>query len=342
VLVLTVPAQNLRVVLDTATEKGAPAADICAAVGLDPRLLDDANARVLLEVASDTYDESARRTGDDAFGLHVAERSDYFAFDALGLAVSAKQNLKDAIEHLGPAITALHGTRMELEVIGDQARLAISMPEESIRPCRHRTEAYMARVVRMIELATGARPLLRRVAFRYEKPASVAEHERVFASPIVFGAPRNEIAMDRSILEAPLVRADAHLSHVLDQHVKDLAARMPAVQAIADQVRRYVRDAFPRGDSSIESIGKRMGMGARTLQRWLRDEGTSHRQIVEQVRHELALRYLVETRMPIKEVAVFLGYSELRAFYRAFERWTGLAPAAYRKNTMSGRLNDPD
>ena len=77
-----------------------------------------------------------------------------------------------------------------------------------------------------------------------------------------------------------------------------------------------------------------MGMGARTLQRWLRDEGTSHRQIVEQVRHELALRYLVETRMPIKEVAVFLGYAELRAFYRAFERWTGLAPAAYRKKAL--------
>jgi AraC-like DNA-binding protein len=330
----TVPAHHLRVVLDTATEKGAPATEICSAVGLDARLLDDMEARVPLEVASDLYDECARRAADDAFGLHVAERSDYFAFDALGLAISTKENIREAFEHLGPAITALHGTRMELDIVGQQAHLAIQLPEENVRPCRHRTEAYMARVVRMIELATGTRPQLRRVTFRCERPSSVSEHERVFAAPLLFGAPRNEIAMDRSILDAPLVRADPHLSQVLDQHVRDLAARMPAVQAVADRVRRYVRDAFPRGDAGIESIGKRMGMGARTLQRWLRDEGTSHRQIVEQVRHELALRYLVETRMPIKEVAVFLGYSELRAFYRAFERWTGLAPAAYRKKAL--------
>jgi AraC-like DNA-binding protein len=106
------------------------------------------------------------------------------------------------------------------------------------------------------------------------------------------------------------------------------------MQTLADQVRRYVRDAFPRGDFRLESIGRRMGMGARTLQRSLSAEGTSHRQVVEQVRHEFALHYLVETRMPIKEVADVLGYSELRAFYRAFERWTGLPPAAYRRQAQ--------
>lgn len=330
-IVQTVPAQNLRVVLDTAAERGAPAAAICEAVGLDPRLLDDAAARVPLEIASDTYDEAARRTADEAFGLHVAERSDFFAFDALGLAVSTKQNLKQAFEHLQPAIVALHGIRMELDVVGELAHLAVTLPEEGLRPCRHRTEAFVARVVRMIELATGNRPQLRRVAFKYERPASVAEHERIFASLLGFRAPHNAITLDRAVLEAPLVRADPHLSQVLDAHVRELAARMPAALSVADQVRRYVREAFPRGDPSIESIGKRMGMGARTLQRWLKDERTSHRRIVEQVRHELALRYLVETRMPIKEVAALLGYSELRAFYRAFERWTGLAPAAYRR-----------
>ena len=161
-MVLTVPAQNLRVVLDTAAEKGARVTEICEAVGLDQRLLDDSNARVPLEIASNTYDESAKRARDDAFGLHVAERSDYFAFDALGLAISAKQNLRQAFEHLSPAITALNGTRMELDIVGDQAHLAMSLPEEGLRPCRHRTESYMARVVRMIELATGSRPRLRR------------------------------------------------------------------------------------------------------------------------------------------------------------------------------------
>ena len=160
----------------------------------------------------------------------------------------------------------------------------------------------------------------------------MSEHERVFSAPLAFRAPRNEVVVDAAVLDVPLVRADPRLSEVLDQHVRDLVERMPAEQSLSDQVRRTVRDAFPRGDFGLEAVGRRMGMGARTLQRSLSSEGASHRQIVEQVRHEFALHYLAETRVPIKEVASLLGYSELRAFYRAFERWTGLPPAAYRRS----------
>jgi AraC-like DNA-binding protein len=184
----------------------------------------------------------------------------------------------------------------------------------------------------MFALATGVGLHVRSVAFWHGRPPDVSEHERVFAALLSFGAPRHELVFDAALLEVPLVRADPRLSSVLDQHVRDLVARMPAVQSLADQVRRYIRDAVPRGDFDLESIGRRMGMGGRTLQRGLSLEGTSHRQIVERVRHEFALHYLVETRMPIKEVASLLGYAGLRAFYRAFERWTGLPPAAYRRS----------
>jgi AraC-like DNA-binding protein len=332
-MVLKVPAHHLRVVLDTAVEKGAAAGELCQTVGLDARLLDDLEARVPLEMATALYDESARRTGDGGFGLHVAERSDYFAFDALGFAISTKQNLREAFEHLAAAITALQGTRMELDVVADTAHLTFELPEEPTRPCRHRTEAYMARVVRMIELATGARPKASRVAFRHAEPDEVSEHERIFRAPLAFGAPRNELVIEQRVLDVPLVRADPRLSEVLDRHVRDLVQRMPAEQTLADQVRRYVRDAFPHGDFGLESIGRRMGLAPRTLQRQLSAEGTSYRQVLEQARQELALRYLAETRTPIKEVAVLLGYSELQAFYRAFERWTGLPPAAYRRKS---------
>ena len=332
-MVLTVPAHHLRIVLDTAVEKGASAKELSHTIGVELDVLDDAQARVPLEAATGLYNACAERTGDTAFGLHVAERSDFFAFDALGFAIRSKNNFREVFEHLAAAITALQGVRMELDVVEDAAYLSFELPEEPTEPCRHRTEAYMARVIRMMELATGARPRPRRVAFRHPKPGDVSEHERIFAAPLAFGAPRNELVFDRSVLEIPLVRADLRLSQVLDQHISDLVERMPAQQTLTDQVRRYVRDAFPRGDFGLESIGRRMGVGARTLQRQLSAEGTSYRQIIEQARQELALRYLAETQTPIKEVAVLLGYSELQAFYRAFERWTGLPPAAYRRRS---------
>lgn len=329
----TVPAHHLRIVLDTAASKGANARELCASVGLDPALLEGPEARTPAEIALALYEGAAAQTGDSAFGLHVAERSDFFAFDALGFAIAAKKNLSEAFAHLGPAISALHGTRMELDVVGSAAHLSFELPEEAGQPCRHRAEAYTARVVRMFVLATGVGLRPRRVSLRHDRPENVSEHERVFAAPLAFNVPRHEIVLDAVLLDVPLVRADPRLSDVLDRHVRDLVARMPAVQSLSDQVRRYIRDAVPRADFDLDSIGRRMGMGGRTLQRGLCGEGTSHRQIVEQVRHEFALHYLVETRTPIKEVASLLGYSELRAFYRAFERWTGLLPpAAYRRS----------
>jgi AraC-like DNA-binding protein len=329
---LTVPAPHLRIVLDTAVALGASTDELCSAAGLSRGAFDDPEARASLEATSALYETAAMRTGDVAFGLHVAERSDFFAFDALGFAISAKGSLREAFEQLAPSIRALQGTRMDLDVIDGVAHLAFDLPEQAAGlPCRHRTEAYMARVVRTIALATGTAPPLRRVAFRHGRPPDAREHERIFAAPLVFGAPHNRLSLDAAILDAPLVRADPRLSAVLDRHLKDLVAKMPALVSLAERVRRYVRDAFPRGRFDVESVGQRMGVGSRTLQRSLNAEGTSHREIVEDVRREFALHYLAETRMPLKEIASLLGYSEPRAFYRAFERWTGLPPTSYRR-----------
>jgi AraC-like DNA-binding protein len=331
-MVLTVPAPHLRIVLDTAVALGASMEELCSAAGMERGAFDDPEARVSIEATSALYETAALRTGDGAFGLHVAERSDFFAFDALGFAISAKGSLREAFEQLAPSIRALQGTKIDLAVLDGAAHLAFDLPEQAAGlPCRHRTEAYMARVVRTIALATGTPPAPKRVTFRHARPADTAEHERIFAAPLAFGAPRNRLSLDAAVLDAPLVRADPRLSAVLDRHLKDLVARMPAAVSLAERVRRYVRDAFPRGRFDVESVGQRMGMGARTLQRSLNSEGTSHREIVEEVRREFALHYLAGTRMPIKEIAALLGYSEPRAFHRAFERWTGLPPASYRR-----------
>lgn len=335
---LMVPAHYLRFVLDTAAEKGADVAELCAAAGIAPQLLDDVRSSTPIATASALYEHAARRTGDDAFGLHVAERSDFYAFDALGFAIATKRNLREAFERLAPAIMTLQGTHIELDVTGDVTTYLCELPEEGVMPCRHRTEAYLARVVRTIELATGARPHLHSVSFRHAAPRDTSEHERIFAAPVAFGAARNGFVLDSAVLAAPFTRSDRRLSRVLDQHVRDLVASRPVDVGLVDRVRRYVREAFPHGDYGVEAIGRRVALSGCTLQRRLSEEGSSHRQIVEQVRHELALHYLVETRLPIKEIADLLGYSELRAFYRAFERWTGLPPAAYRSRARTGSL----
>ncbi|HWO08502.1 MAG TPA: helix-turn-helix transcriptional regulator, partial [Polyangiaceae bacterium] len=78
-------------------------------------------------------------------------------------------------------------------------------------------------------------------------------------------------------------------------------------------------------------IARRLGLGERTLQRRLRDEGTSFAALLDEARAELARSYLGDSKLAIFEVAYLLGYSEPSAFNRAFRRWTGKSPREYRE-----------
>jgi AraC-like DNA-binding protein len=73
-------------------------------------------------------------------------------------------------------------------------------------------------------------------------------------------------------------------------------------------------------------------MSERTLQRRLGGEGTSVQALLDEVRHRISLRQLAESRQSIAEISYLLGFAEVRAFHRAFKRWTGSTPAVYRQS----------
>ena len=82
---------------------------------------------------------------------------------------------------------------------------------------------------------------------------------------------------------------------------------------------------------SAETVADHLRMSARTLSRRLADEGTSHKAILDELRADLARRYLEDAELAISEVAFLLGFSEPSAFHRAFKRWTGQTPSQFRK-----------
>jgi AraC-like DNA-binding protein len=88
------------------------------------------------------------------------------------------------------------------------------------------------------------------------------------------------------------------------------------------------------GDPSVESVARRMHMSPRTLHRRLQEAETSYRVVVDDLRQDLALRYLAEDRLAIAEAAYLLGFSEASAFHRSFKRWTGRTPADYRRDAL--------
>src|SRR6185295_5568320 len=93
------------------------------------------------------------------------------------------------------------------------------------------------------------------------------------------------------------------LAAVLDRHAEELLAKHPRPDSVVDRARALISAELRGGDPSLERIAQRLGLSPRTLQRRLRDQGSSHNELLDQMRKDLALKYLREPQMALCEVA---------------------------------------
>jgi AraC-like DNA-binding protein len=330
----TVPWIRAQFVMNAieAAFPGNTARDVADAVGLhNPN---ESEPPITLAQLDALYEEGARRTADEAFGLHLAEHSDPRMFDLLGYALINGKNLADAFEKLRPYLRTIHGNEeLMLVVDGDRARFAYRVTDDR-RPSRHRCEAYLGIVFKMAGVALGKMVPPVAVTFEHSAPQDVSEHRRFFGTQVFFDCPVNELVFAAELLEAPIANADPILAALLDRYIKELSAGAQKGDrtTLAGEVRRLIYESFREGDHSARAIAKQLDMSCRTLQRRLRLESTSHHDILDEARQELALRYLRESTMPIGRIAKLLGYATVGAFYDAFHRWMSVTPADYRKS----------
>jgi AraC-like DNA-binding protein len=134
----------------------------------------------------------------------------------------------------------------------------------------------------------------------------------------------------RELLDLPLLEANPELQRILEAQVIAALQKLPKGAVTTDAVRRHLAAELSKGAPTLEQVAPRLRMSPRTLHRRLEEERTSYRVILNEVRRELATRYLQERQLAIGEIAFVLGFSEPSAFHRAFKRWTGHAPLDYR------------
>jgi AraC-like DNA-binding protein len=128
----------------------------------------------------------------------------------------------------------------------------------------------------------------------------------------------------------------------MKQHLERVLAEIPQEDEVLASVQRAVAESMREGDPNLARVAKKMAMSPRTLQRQLKEQGMEFKQLVDDTRRRFALSYLRNRRNTLTEIAFLLGYSEASAFNRAFKRWTGSTPLAYRsKDTSTAALRAP-
>ncbi len=310
-----------------AEARGADRRALLAAARIGEDALVDLDGRIPLAAMYDLLEAASAALDDPLLGLRWIASLTLEDLDALGFLMITSPTLRDALERVSRYQRVFNdGERFELEVGEDAAHLAY-VPYGPERPAHHLMAqlAFGDFVVNggaAVGGLTGARVRLRADGDR-------AEHERMLGVAVELRAPIDEVVVPLEVLERPLPDANPLLHRFFARYAEGMLERLPRPASLAERVEQLLADRLSSGDVDVEAIARSLGMSARTLQRRLAEEHTSFKAAIDSVRRRQAL-LLLDGGAAIAEVAWMLGYSEPSAFHRAFRRWTGRTPEAWR------------
>ena len=330
----TVQAKAVEKIVNAAAAHGVQPGHLYDAVQLDPSVLLDPDNRIPFAQLVALYEKAAELTGDNDFGLHLGQSINPTAFDVVGYCALNSPTLGAAFARVARYHSIwTDGALFILETSNDTSAIVYSYIDPSIHETRQDAEVTLAIVTNLCRNIASAEFAPTSVEFQHDAPRDTNEHIKIFRCPIEFRASSNRLTFPTSFLSLPIAKADASLCALLDRHAEELLAKFPPRDSLVDQVRSIITSELRGGDPSLERIADQLSLTPRTLQRKLQELGTSHNELLDHMRRQLAMRYLREPEMAICEVAYLLGFSESSSFHRAFKRWTGVTPKEFRKRT---------
>lgn len=277
------------------------------------------------------------QTGDPLVGLHMAESYNPGALDILGYVILSCRNVGEALEKFARYARLLNdGMRVELVREGKtafcRATYVEGMDNYLLRSPQHAIDATWGGLAREMRRLAGTPLGATAVWFRHAAPtpASVAEYNRVLGAAVRFGAAEDRFIFPSAHLDQPLPSANPMLLDVFEQHARAALPAIGAEPSCADQVARVLSQKLKGSAPALEEIARELSMSSRNLQRTLRGAGTSYQLLLDAARRDLAIRHLANPATSAGQVGFLLGFSEPSAFHRAFRRWTGKPPSAFR------------
>lgn len=312
---------------------------VLACYGLDLDHIDPA-AEIDRALEMRILTEVALRVRDPLAGLKVGEHfalAGYGPFVMLLLSCdNTYQAFQEGIRYQD--LTFLMG-RMHFDPGEQSSALVLTPPQLPLPVRRVRIDGEVSgtlKLLRDMQAGIGTRLAPARVEMPYPAPAEAASYERQFQCPVQFGSDLARIWIPNSYLAIRLPTADP-VAHRLYRQQCDalLQQRSALVGSVTDRVRQHL-SLFDQDYPAIGALASAFGVAERTLRRQLHAEGGSYRALLDQVRADKARQLLAEQQLSVEAVARRLGFAEPASFIRAFQRWSGATPAAWRRAQQGG------
>ncbi|MFD3228045.1 AraC-like transcriptional regulator QhpR [Rahnella aceris] len=316
--------------------KGADVDRVFGICHINPELLQQPTLSLGLTNYCQVLEEAAAQSGCDNFGLHYGKQFKPQSLGLIGYIGLCSSSAETALQNVVNAFPFhQHNTLTRLVDKGDHYRFDYQVRHGSILCRRQDAELTLGMILNLLRHGLGKNWAPREVHFEHPRPQQWHEHCKVFDAPVYFDQPYNSLLIVKRDLQRAMPERDQTLLLVMQDAIRRLNADAPSQQSVTDNVRSRVRQALLRGEPVLDEVAEKMGMSPSSLQRRLREQNLTFTQLVDNVRCELATHYLQQQQLPISEMALLLGYSEVSAFSRAFRRWFGVSPRQWRQTAAS-------
>ena len=195
------------------------------------------------------------------------------------------------------------------------------------------TDFSLAILTDMCRTNFGSELHISEVQLRREQPENPTPWQEFFACPIQFGAAQDSFLIDHDTANKPLPSANVPMANTFDAILTEQLATTFETDLLGRCKAHLLRE-LTSGTPSLNQLATALGMSQRTLLRKLGEIPLTYQKLLDEVRHELARRYLDDPGKSVTEIAFLLGFSEQSAFTRAFGRWSGMSPSTYRENVV--------
>lgn len=310
------------------------ASEFLANTGLTARALEEPNTRVPFEVYVSLFERARMLTGEPGIGIFLGLRRRISMYGFLGFAAMSASTLREALElavQFSPLVTT--AITMTLHVSADLAALRF---EENF-DARGRSDigsfALLIGLDQMAKALTG-RDVPGEAHLAFPRPAYFDRFESTLGK-MRFDQPVTQLVFDAQVLSLPLVTPDRAGLRLAREHCERALRDLGLDGGIVERVRALISGGD--GVRSLEQVASQLRMSARTLKRRLAAQQISYSELLERERCRRAQLLLCSSELSLLEITERLGYSTLPNFARAFRRWTGQTPSAYRRMGSAGR-----
>lgn len=325
----TIGVPRVVQLLKGAARSGVDIPQLLASCGIERRLLDDPETRIDRDTFIHLLVMIMKETEDEFVGLGQGLRSKPGTFSMMAHAVINCSSLGKAIQR-GIRFYDMFDLHMSSQlIVRDGTASIISHASNRLDFREVILESLFMLTRQFMSWLVGQQLTLLRVEFDFPNPHD--DTEALFDCPLIFSAKSNRIVFSADYLDLPLAQNELSLSRFLKNSLTELMKSDQRQMGLAAQIRVLLSKEYGYNFPDFSDVCDSLNMTPQTLRRRLKDTGTSYQRIKDAIREEASMHYLSKPELSIDEIALLMGFSEASSFHRAFKKWTGKTPSAFRQ-----------